>query len=181
MHEHGNKKPEHTGSANFSPSVKEAERRGTERHTFTASAEVVELTSGARFAGRTTDLGPGGCFVDTKVPFPVGSKLKVNLQRGKSSFETAGTVVYSQPGLGMGVAFDGLDQRQQAALNAWLEDVTGQRFPAAHYEDRRKQPQYAANASGPEHAALVRLVRLMIGKGILTEAEGSSVLIDPVL
>jgi PilZ domain len=180
MHESGHKKPSHGGSDSLTPSVKEAERRGTERHTFTASAEVVEITSGARFAGRTTDLGPGGCFVDTKVPFPVGSRLKVNLQKAKSNFETAGTVVYSQAGLGMGIAFDGLDPRQSAALSAWLDDVTGQRFPAAHHEGGRPQ-QYALNPRGPEYAALVRLVRLMIGKGILTEAEGSSVLIDPVL
>jgi hypothetical protein len=32
-----------------------------------------------------------------------------------------------------------------------------------------------------DRTALVRLVRLMITKGILTEAEGSSVLVDPVL
>ena len=179
MHEYGDKKLMPEGADSYSSSVKEAERRGTERHTFTAGAEVVEISSGARFAGRTTDLGPGGCFVDTKVPFPVGSKLKVNLQKGKSTFETAGTVVYSQSGLGMGIAFDGLDQRQRAALNAWLIDVTGQRH-AAHYESAPAS-QYAANPRGPEYAALVRLVRLMIGKGILTEAEGSSVLIDPVL
>jgi len=55
MHEHGHKKPSHSSSDNFTSSVKDAERRGTERHTFTASAEVVEITSGARFAGRTTD------------------------------------------------------------------------------------------------------------------------------
>jgi hypothetical protein len=179
MHEYGDKKPTLGGANSFSASVKDAERRGAERHTFTAGAEVIEIASGARFSARTTDLGPGGCFVDSKVPFPVGSKLKVNLQKGKSSFETAGTVVYSQAGLGMGIAFDGLDQRQRAALDAWLADVTGQR-QAAHYESARI-PQFAGEQRGPEYAALVRLVRLMIGKGILTEAEGSSVLIDPVL
>jgi len=79
----------------------------------------------------------------------------------------------------MGIAFDGLDQRQSAALFAWLEDVTGQR-QAAHYEGART-PQLFAGHHGPEYAALVRLIRLMIGKGILTEAEGSSVLVDPLL
>lgn len=179
MQEHGQKKHPHTASSGHSTSVKEAERRGTERHMFTAGADVRELSSGARFSTRTTDLGPGGCFVDTTNPFPVGSKLELKLHKGKSSFETAGTVVYSQNGLGMGVAFDGLDEAQRAALADWLTEVTGERV-VVHESTQapRRASDFQRRAESP---ALVRLVRLMIGKGILTEAEGSSVLHDPVL
>ena len=46
-------------------------------------------------------------------------------------------------------------------------------------------PAYAPNKPGMarsgDRATLVRLIQLMITKGILTEAEGSSVLIDPLL
>ena len=179
MHEHGQKKHPHTGTGGNSASVKEAERRGTERHTFTAGADVRELSSGARFSTRTTDLGPGGCFVDTTNPFPVGSKLQLNLHKGKSSFETAGTVVYSQIGLGMGVCFDGLDADQRSALADWLTEVTGERVVVQNSAQVLKRASDFQRPS--QSAALVRLVRLMIGKGILTEAEGSSVLHDPVL
>jgi hypothetical protein len=179
MHEHGHKKHTHATTGGNSSSVKEAERRGTERHMFTASADVRELRSGARFSTRTTDLGPGGCFVDTSNPFPVGSKLLLNLHKGKSNFETAGTVVYSQTGLGMGVAFDGLDDAQRSALADWLTEVTGERVVV---RDPAPVPKRASDFQRPaESAALVRLVRLMIGKGMLTEAEGASVLYDPVL
>ena len=85
--------------------VTDSERREGNRHIFTAAADVVEISSGARFSTRTTDLGPGGCFVDTTNPFPVGSKLHVRLHKGKTSFETAGIVVYSQNGLGHGNRF----------------------------------------------------------------------------
>src|ERR1700730_18864568 len=91
------------GPGTPSPAVQEAERRIAERHMFTAGAEVIELKSGARFSTRTTDLGPGGCFVDTTVPFPIGSHVRVILNKGKKAFETAGSVVYSQHGLGMGI------------------------------------------------------------------------------
>src|ERR1700719_589996 len=126
MLEQGKKKDTHA-TAGKSTAVKEADRRETERHTFTAGADVRELSSGARFSTRTTDLGPGGCFVDTTNPFPVGSKLQLNLHKGKSNFETAGTVVYSQNGLGMGVAFDELDDAGRSALGDWLTVVTGER------------------------------------------------------
>lgn len=179
MHEHGIKKHPHAASGGTSTTVKEAERRGTERHMFTAAADVRELSSGARFSTRTTDLGPGGCFVDTTNPFPVGSKLSLNLHKGNSSFETVGTVVYSQYGLGMGVAFDELAPAQQQALAEWLSEVTGERVVV---QDPKHVAKRASDFQRPSQSpALVRLVRLLITKGILTEAEGSSVLIDPVL
>jgi PilZ domain-containing protein len=185
MYEHGankhvtGKRTPKTGSAT------EAERRGADRHIFTASAEVVELGSGARFSTRTTDLGPGGCFVDTMVPFPVGSKVHVNVRKGDSQFETGGLVVYSQSGLGMGIAFDTMEPQQREALDTWLAELTGTRQAAQHIP---AAPAKTAATAGRMHggnqsqsAALVRLVQLMIGKGLLTEAEGSSVLYDPVL
>ena len=157
----------------------EAERRNNDRHPVTASAEVVELSSGAKFSTRTTDLGPGGCFVDTMVPFPVGSHVRVNVHKGKTQFETSGIVVYSQSGLGMGIAFANMEPEQRQALDAWLTDLTSEKQASAHTFS------YASSKSDDsrttDRAALVRLVKLMISKGILTEAEGSSVLVDPLL
>lgn len=181
MHSSSNLKNVHALSKTLA--VQETERRIAERHMFTASAEVIELVSGARFCTRTTDLGPGGCFVDTTVPFPVGSKLRITLQKGKNTFQTAGTVVYSQVGLGMGIAFEDHDAEQRLALAEWLADITGDRHIVEEIS-RLPHPQTASSSGAhrsPEWTALVRLVRLMIGKGILTEAEGTSVLHDPVL
>lgn len=163
-----------------SVAVKESERRGSNRHMFTASAEVIEQSTGARFSTRTTDLGPGGCFVDCTVPFPVGSRLRVNLEKGKTSFATQGTVVYSQTGLGMGIAFDELNEVERRELDTWLAHVTGEKL---HTHDRHvgAAPSTIGGARGSQNPALVRLVQLLIGKGMLTEAEGASVLFDPVL
>jgi hypothetical protein len=178
MYSSSNRKNVHTLSKTVE--MQETERRIAERHMFTASAEVIELVSGARFCTRTTDLGPGGCFVDTTVPFPVGSKLRIALQKGKNTFQTAGTVVYSQVGLGMGIAFEDHDAEQRIALAEWLADITGDRQIV---QEMARMPQTTATdpRHGSERATLVRLVRLMIGKGILTEAEGTSVLHEPVL
>ena len=158
--------------------VLETERRGTARHMFTAAAEVVELKSGARFSTRTTDLGPGGCFVDTVCPFPVGSKVRVTLQKAKTNFQTGGTVVYSQHGLGMGISFDDHDDARRIALGEWLAEITGdcQAIP-----EIVRMPMPPGSHRGPEWTSLVRMVHLLIGKGLLTEAEGTSVLHDPVL
>ena len=176
MYDHGQK----TKATSKAGGTTEAERRGTNRHTVTASAEVIELSSGARFATRTTDLGPGGCFVDTMVPFPVGSNVRVKVQKGKTQFETGGLVVYSQAGLGMGIAFGDMESGQRQALDAWIAELAGERQSLAH------EPAFAVSRPDEggrlsDRAALARLVRLMISKGMLTEAEGASILVDPVL
>jgi hypothetical protein len=175
MYDHGQKTP----SKGKNAGTGEAERRSNDRHIVTASAEVVELGSGAKFSTRTTDLGPGGCFVDTMVPFPVGANVRVSVHKGKTQFETGGVVVYSQAGLGMGIAFETLEPEQRAALDNWLTELTGER--QAHSHESGYASSRPAEQRGADHTSLVRLVRLMIGKGILTEAEGASVLIDPVL
>ncbi len=160
-------------------STSEADRRNNDRHAFTASAEVVELSSGAKFSTRTTDLGPGGCFVDTMVPFPVGANVRVNVRKGKTQFESGGVVVYSQAGLGMGIAFDNMEPQQRQALDTWLTELTGDR--QTHSQVSAYSPNRTAAPRAGDRAALVRLIQLMITKGILTEAEGSSVMVDPLL
>jgi hypothetical protein len=182
MYEHGPKKHSSGKLSEKSSSTGEAERRVADRHSFTASAEVIELSSGARFSTRTTDLGPGGCFVDTMVPFPVGASVRVHVKKGETQFDTGGTVVYSQIGLGMGIAFDTLAPEQRESLDTWLAELTGGR----HHSPAASEASRIAQHPAPKHradqtASLVRLVRLMIGKGILTESEGTSILHDPVL
>jgi len=63
-------------------------------------------------------------------------------------------------------------------LETWLAELTGGRYIApAEMRHEKRAPKLAT----ADHAAVVRLVQLLIGKGLLTEAEGQSVLHDPVL
>ena len=171
---------ERSKSTKYAGGTQVVERRQSVRFQFTASAQVVDRLTGARFSTRTTDLGPGGCFVDTMLPFPVGAKVRVSVRKGQSNLETGGVVVYSQMGLGMGIAFDTMEPRQREALDTWLTELTGTRHSAAASGSYEVKDPSAV--PGPEaFATVTRLVRLLITKGILTEAEGSSVLYDPVL
>lgn len=176
MYDHGPKKQADAPSKSASA---EAERRTGDRHIFTAAAEVVELNSGARFSTRTTDLGPGGCFIDTLVPLPVGARVHVGVRKGKTQLDTNGVVVYSQAGLGMGIAFDSLDKSQRDALEKWLIEVTGSREIVFH--DVAPKTERMPAPQGPDQEGVARLVRLLISKGLITSAEGASVLYDPII
>jgi hypothetical protein len=160
-------------------SSKDAERRGANRHAITAVAEIVDLDSGARFSTRTSDLGPGGCFVDSLTPFPIGSKVRVTVRQGNTEFEIGGAVVYSQIGLGMGIAFDELAYEQRLELEAWLAEVTGGKQQLA--EVKALAPKVSHKMGDANRATLVQLVQLLVNKRILTDSEGASVLQDPFL
>ncbi|MGC1658539.1 MAG: PilZ domain-containing protein [Candidatus Acidiferrales bacterium] len=177
MYDHGHK--QQGREVKSKTATQEAERRSSNRHVFTATADVVEFVTGARYSTRTMDLGPGGCFVDTTNPLAVGSRVSVKLSKGKTEFQTGGTVVYSQNGLGMGIAFTSIDDAQQAALTEWLSEVTGER-PVAH-DAFAGVANYAAPKSDVEARMVIRLLRLLVTKGLLTDAEASSVIHEQVL
>lgn len=176
---------EHKGSAysashGKSTAVKDAERRTSDRQLFAATAEVIEEVTGARFSTRTMDLGPGGCFIDTTNPLPVGSRVHVKISKGSNEFKTNGTVVYSQCGMGMGIAFLELSDKHQEELRGWLGSEITEKTLSGHAPNPHAVKLLEV-ADSKSLRSVTRLVRLLVTKGILTESEASSVLHDPVL
>src|SRR5690348_4612970 len=172
-------------SLNPAEATDSAERRGTIRHQITVSAEVVELKSGTKFSTRTTDLGPGGCFVDTLMPLPVGSAVRTRLQKDNVTFDAMGTVTFSQTGLGMGIAFDEMPPERLAALDAWLVQLTSSR-PAAGDAHGAAGPA-AAGASKETRATRKqsdtthKLIRLLVKRGVISERDAETLIDEPLL
>lgn len=156
----------------------EAERRSAVRYQLTVSAEVIELKSGTRFSTRTTDLGPGGCFVDTLMPLPVGSDVNIRLYKDNMSIEASGTVTFSQAGLGMGIAFAEMPPEKQMAFDAWLAELTMVR--PASFETHRFAPR-SVHGRDKSSALAHRLIRLLVKRNLITEAEATALLEDPLL
>lgn len=149
-----------------------AERRDSGRLQVTISAEVVEIKSGTRFSTRTTDLSAGGCFVDSLMPLPVGSSVHIFLRKDATTFEAAGTVTFSQAGLGMGIGFCDLTPDKLAALQAWLTELSGER-PCSPAAPRPSTARFS-QPSNATHALLIRLLRLLVFRGLISEAEASA-------
>jgi hypothetical protein len=139
----------------------QVDRRGSNRHPYIAAADVVEVGSG-----------------DTLVPFGAGSKVRVTIREGQTQFQATGIVVYSQSGLGMGIAFDEMKPEQRKTLAVWLGEEVSQRDET--YEATPAAPR-AMLPHGSDREALVRLVRVMVNKGLLSEAEGTTIFGNPVL
>ena len=72
-----------------------AKQRIVQRCPFVASAEVTDLSSGARRTGRTNEIGIGGCYVETPDPFPKGTLVQLRILRGQGALETKAKVLYA--------------------------------------------------------------------------------------
>lgn len=162
-------------SSNRAAAAEKIERRARLRYQLTATAEVTELNTGARFFTRTNDLSEGGCFVDSLAALPAGSQIRVHLSKGEQIFEAIGKVIYSQQGLGMGIAFAEVDPKQRAVLHCWLAQVSGERSTGV---ETTETPSAIEKAFDPNRALAPRLIHLLVARGILTEEDAAMLLYE---
>lgn len=106
-----------------------AKRRSVRRCPLVASAEVTELGSRALLSARTSELGLGGCYIDTLNPFPEGTLVQLRILRDGGVFETQAKVAYCDLRFGMGLAFAEMTPNQRSLLEAWLAELVTQLRP----------------------------------------------------
>ncbi|HVB56169.1 MAG TPA: PilZ domain-containing protein [Candidatus Acidoferrales bacterium] len=152
------------------------ERRGSPRYPFTATCEAVETRSGVRVAGRMSDIGRGGCYIDTIGPLPVGSDVTLRVNRDNESFKTTAKVVFSQMGMGMGLAFTNGAPEQLWILEKWLGDLSGE-MPSLPSSPEHEEPESATRIPAQDPVFVVNeLILLLIRKGVVSEEEGKALL-----
>jgi hypothetical protein len=110
-------------------SAEPAKRRSVRRCPLVASVEVTELSSGTRLLGRSSELGLGGCYVDSLNPFPEGTLVELKILRDRGVFETKARVAYCDQRFGMGLAFTDMTSDQRSLLEAWLTEIVSQLRP----------------------------------------------------
>jgi hypothetical protein len=154
-----------------------AERRHHLRFPFSATVEVIEIKSGTKVTGRTSDLGLGGCYVDTLSPFPVGTETKIRILRENESFEAQARVVYSLLGMGMGLAFVSAHAKQIRLFQRWLQEISGQPAPEQDAPSQSApEPAPAETTQTLKNVVLSDLIMTLMQKKVLTEKEGKDLL-----
>jgi hypothetical protein len=123
-----------TAGGNTAPTGEDTQvskRRSVRRCPLVASAEVTELGSGAPLKARTSELGLGGCYVDTLNPFPQGTLVQLRIIRDSGLFESSAKVVYSDVRFGMGLAFTEMTADQRSLLENWLAELVTKLIPSS--------------------------------------------------
>jgi PilZ domain-containing protein len=99
------------------------DRRYAIRFPFAADVELIDMESGARAEGVTSDISLGGCFVCTSKPLPVSTRVRITLTRKAQSIEALAVVRILKPRIGMGIEFIDVEGEYHGILCRWIEQI----------------------------------------------------------
>jgi hypothetical protein len=156
--------------------AEQVEKRRHSRITVSVSAEIIEPQTRARVTGRVTDLGVGGCYVDTMNTFAQGAQVEVFLRWEGRALHCHALVAYVVSGrsIGMGLAFTGIASGQEATLLDWISESGGSAEAGAPPAAEVLCEGEAEEARPPGLREVVAdLVELLSRKQILTDSEAS--------
>jgi len=151
------------------------ERRCSKRTAFVAPVELIDVRSGSRIKARIADLSLHGCYVDTMNPSPVGSAVRLQIQKADETFDVLAKVSSQHPGSGMGLEFSDTAPEQRAMLRSWLAErghatQAGFRSPRSSSKDKHSEDV---------EVYAIRLINALVRKGILSKSEATEMLRDP--
>jgi hypothetical protein len=152
------------------------EQRSSPRFAFSTAAEAVHLQTDTRLNGRISDLGRGGCYVDTINPFPVSTDVRIRINKDNSSFVARARVVYSSGGMGMGLMFTKIEPERLQVLEKWLAELRGDASPEAEALEQNQPELIEGRANGEQSYVLNELIIALMRKRVLTDAEGKAML-----
>jgi hypothetical protein len=101
--------------------VTDDERRGSDRKKLIVDVRF-EGGDGTGIAN-TRDIGSGGLYMTTTAPLEVGAPIMMALNIGERTMHLKGTVVYSDPGHGVGVRFRDLTEADVEHLSGELQSL----------------------------------------------------------
>lgn len=111
---------DHPGKRAANSTVRD--RRYAIRYPFAADADMIDLATGSRSQGVTSDISMGGCFVCTSRPLGVRARLRLTLTRKNQKVNILASVRVVKPRIGMGLEFLDLDANSHATLLSWVEN-----------------------------------------------------------
>jgi hypothetical protein len=155
---------------------RQSERRRQPRFPFTAAVEAIEPQSHARISARTSALGLGGCYVDTMNPFAVGTVIKIRLTKDTVTFEADAKVIFSQPGMGMGVVFISAVPQHFRIFQNWINELTEKSLPLLEPPQESEVDAVVANSTKNTDFVLRELLIALMNKRELSEVECKAML-----
>jgi len=99
------------------------DRRYCIRYPFAADVEILDMESGIKTEGVTSDISMGGAFVCTSKPLPSNSRLRITMKRKEQSVEALGVVRIVKPRIGMGIEFIDVEPPSHEILRRWVEQL----------------------------------------------------------
>ena len=97
------------------------ERRYSPRYSFAADAEMVDLKSGTRLSGVTSDVSLDGCFVCTRGSVEIGTRVRLTLKHKNQTVTMLAVVRVLKPKIGIGLQAVEVDAISNETFLRWLD------------------------------------------------------------
>jgi c-di-GMP-binding flagellar brake protein YcgR len=99
----------------------ESNRRRFSRHKIPMPMEIRDETAGAPMRVQVTDVSGNGCYVETILPLPKATNLRVEFWIDEKKIAGSAVVRTCDPGVGMGLEFTGLTPETKQHVQEYLD------------------------------------------------------------
>jgi PilZ domain len=101
-------------------------RRRFHRHKITLPLELRAERGGAPLRINATDVSGSGCYVESMMPLPLGTVLRVDFWLDSDHINITAVVRTCDPGVGNGIEFTGMPADTKDRMQAYLEAIDPQ-------------------------------------------------------
>jgi len=98
-------------------------RRRFQRHKISYPLEFRDERVNTPMRVNATDISGNGCYVETAMPLPISTVLKVDFWINEEHISSSATVRTRDPGVGMGIEFTGLPDPTKIRFQAHLDKL----------------------------------------------------------
>ncbi len=103
----------------FAEALAPSERRGSDRKKLIIDVKFED--GDATGIANTRDIGIGGLYMTTNAALELGTPIFLKMSVGDREISFSGTVVYTDPGQGVGVRFQDIGKEDESFLKEELE------------------------------------------------------------
>ena len=98
-------------------------RRKFYRHKISYPLELRDERVNTPLRVNATDISGNGCYIETVMPLPIATALRVDLWIDQERFSPSAVVRTRDPGVGMGIEFTGMTEDAKKRFQAHLDTL----------------------------------------------------------
>ena len=106
--------------------ISASNRRRFHRHKISLPIELRDERVNAPTRINATDVSGNGCYVETMLPLPVGTVLRIDFWLDNEHLNISAVVRTCDPGVGNGIEFTGMTPDGKARMQAYLDAIDPQ-------------------------------------------------------
>ncbi len=106
--------------------ISESNRRRWHRHKISLPLEIRDERVNAPLRINATDVSGNGCYVESIMPLPLGTVLRLDFYLDSEHINITAVVRTCDPGVGNGIEFTGMHGEMKQRMQAYLDGIDPQ-------------------------------------------------------